>query len=284
MPALETINESRSFDGRYLRFKHTAETVGCDMTFGVYLPPAAEEHAVPMLLWLSGLTCTDENFMVKAGAQRMAARLGLALVAPDTSPRGTETPGEDLDWDFGTGAGFYVNATESPFDRHYRMFDYVTQELPSVLATSDLALDHRRTSVSGHSMGGHGALVVALRNPGRYRAVSAFAPISAPSECPWGQKAFSGYLGEDRSTWAAWDACELLRTAAEPQTLLVDQGGADSFLEEQLGIDTLEQVCREHGHDLDLRIRPGYDHGYYYVSTFIDEHLEYHAKALQAAS
>jgi S-formylglutathione hydrolase len=280
---LRLVARSRSFDGWLERYRHDSEVCACTMTFGVYLPPQAERGPVPALYWLSGLTCTDENFMSKAGAHRRAAELGLALVAPDTSPRGLSLPGEDDDWDFGSGAGFYVDATEEPWSRHYRMDSYVTRELPALVERWLPARSGLR-SVSGHSMGGHGALTAALRNPGLYRSVSAFAPIAAPTRCPWGRKAFAGYLGADQSAWRRYDACELLREAESAPALLVDQGDADPFLEEQLGIDRLREVCAERGHALDLRLRAGYDHSYYMIASFIDEHLEFHAEALTRAS
>ncbi|HVS13558.1 MAG TPA: S-formylglutathione hydrolase [Thermoanaerobaculia bacterium] len=280
---LRRLARSRSFDGWLERYQHDSEACACVMTFGVYLPPQAERGPVPALYWLSGLTCTDENFMSKAGAHRRAAELGLALVVPDTSPRGVSLPGEDEDWDFGSGAGFYVDATEEPWSRHYRMDTYVTRELPALIEHW-LPIQPGARSVSGHSMGGHGALTAALRNPGRYRSVSAFAPIAAPTRCPWGRKAFAGYLGAERDAWRRYDACELLREAESAPRLLVDQGDADPFLEEQLGIEHLREVCAERGHQLDLRVRAGYDHSYYTIATFIDEHLDFHARALAGAA
>lgn len=249
------------------------------MTFSVYLPPQAESEPVPMLYWLSGLTCTDENFMIKAGAQRMAAELGIALIAPDTSPRGVDIAGEDDDWDFGSGAGFYIDATQKPWSDHYRMYEYVTRELPDLVEVALPVLPGVR-SVSGHSMGGHGALIVALKNPGFYRSVSAFAPIVNPSRCPWGEKAFSNYLGEDRETWLAYDTCEILNRLDVAPPMLVDQGVEDPFLHEQLLTFSLQQVCSERGHELNLRMQDGYDHGYYFVASFIDDHLRYHAEHL----
>ncbi|MDA0236035.1 MAG: S-formylglutathione hydrolase, partial [Proteobacteria bacterium] len=235
---------------------------------------------VPVLYWLSGLTCTDENFMQKAGAQRLAAELGIAIVAPDTSPRGTGVPGDpDGAWDFGLGAGFYVNATEEPWSRHYRMYDYVVTELPALVEANFPVSDAR--AISGHSMGGHGALVCALKNPGRYRSVSAFAPIANPSACPWGEKAFSRYLGAERARWLEWDACALIAGASERLPLLVDQGEADGFLAEQLRPEALRAACAAAGHPLTLRLQAGYDHSYYFIASFIDEHLRHHAAALR---
>jgi S-formylglutathione hydrolase len=234
-----------------------------------------------VLYWLSGLTCTDENFMQKAGAQRLAAELGLIIVAPDTSPRGADVPGDpDGAWDFGHGAGFYLNATEAPWSRHYRMHDYVVQELPALIEANFPASDAR--GISGHSMGGHGALVAALRNPGRYRSVSAFAPICHPVQCPWGEKAFSRYLGEDRSKWAEWDASVLIARATERLPLLIDQGDRDSFLETQLMPDALRAAAEAAGHVLELRMQAGYDHSYYFIASFIEDHLRHHARALHA--
>ncbi len=272
--------EHRVFGGRLVRFVHDSDACGCAMRASVYLPPQAEAGPVPAMYWLSGLTCTDENFMTKAGAQRYAADSGLALVAPDTSPRGLGLPGEDDDWDFGTGAGFYVNATEAPWSSHYRMHDYVVHELPALIERRFPVRDDVR-SVSGHSMGGHGALVVALRNPGRYRAVSAFAPICAPSRCPWGRKAFSAYLGADEAAWRQWDASALIGEATERLPLLVDQGEADEFLAEQLRPDDLAAACDRAGHPLELRRHAGYDHSYYFIASFIGDHLAHHAAFLR---
>jgi S-formylglutathione hydrolase len=265
---VETLSDVACFGGRQLRLQHASEALSCAMTFSVYLPPQARAHAVPVVYWLSGLTCTDENFVTKAGAQRAAAALGLALVAPDTSPRGDGVP-DDLEgaYDFGLGAGFYLNATEAPFAAHYHMAHYVEEELPLVLEAFP-ELDHTREAISGHSMGGHGALTIALRNPSRFRSVSAFAPICAPSQVPWGQKAFRGYLGEDRSAWARYDACTLLAEAPSAPPLRVDQGAADAFLET---------------HALDYRLHDGYDHSYFFIASFIDEHLAFHAQHLAGA-
>jgi S-formylglutathione hydrolase len=277
---LTLISENRSFGGWHRRYRHAANSTGCDMTFAVFLPPQAEHGPVPVLYWLSGLTCTDENFMQKAGAHRVAAELGIAIVAPDTSPRGANVPGDpDGAWDFGHGAGFYVNATQAPWKDHYRMHDYVVHELPA-LVEANLPVSTAR-AISGHSMGGHGALVCALRNPGRYLSVSAFAPISNPMDCPWGHKALSRYLGEDREAWRAWDACELIASAGERLPLLVDQGEADSFLAEQLKPDALARACAAAGHPLNLRRQPGYDHSYYFIASFIEDHLRHHAAALR---
>ncbi|AUN96420.1 S-formylglutathione hydrolase [Pseudazoarcus pumilus] len=278
--SLETVAANRSFGGWHKRFRHHSTTLGCDMVFAIYLPPQAEHGPVPVLYWLSGLTCTDENFMQKAGAQRMAAELGIAIVAPDTSPRGEGVPDDpEGSYDFGHGAGFYVNATHAPFDKHYRMYDYVVSELPTLVEASFPVSDAR--AISGHSMGGHGALVIALKNPGRYRSVSAFAPIANPTDCPWGRKAFTGYLGEDETAWREWDTCALIAEAPERLPLLVDQGEADPFLEDQLRPQRLAQACERANHPLTLRMQPGYDHSYYFIASFIDEHLRHHAAALR---
>ena len=252
---------------------------GTEMRFAVFVPPQAEHGKVPALYWLAGLTCTEETFVTKAGAQGEAARLGLMLVAPDTSPRGAGIPGEEEDWDFGTGAGFYLDATAEPWSRHYRMARYVTQELPALVEDSFPASPGVR-GVFGHSMGGHGALVTALREPARWRSVSAFAPIANPAAVPWGEKAFSRYLGPDRAAWAAWDASALMRERAYPGRILVDQGLADQFLETQLRPEALEAAAARSGQDLLLRRHPGYDHSYWFIQSFIAEHLAHHAGAL----
>lgn len=278
---MECLSVNVSHGGEHRRYRHRSSVLDCDMEFAVFLPPAAlgeKGKPVPVLYWLSGLTCTDQNFMQKAGAHRKAAELGLAIVCPDTSPRGVNLPGEDDSYDFGSGAGFYVNATEQPWARHYRMYDYVVEELPA-LVEAQLPVTDRR-SVSGHSMGGHGALIAALKNPGRYRSVSAFAPIANPGACPWGQKAFTGYLGSNPDTWAEWDATLLIPEATERLPLLVDQGTADEFLEEQLYPDALAGACEKARHHIDLRMHRGYDHSYFFIASFIDDHLAHHGKAL----
>ena len=278
---MENISCQKSFGGWHKRYRHRSTTLNCDMVFAVYLPPQAEQGGkLPVLYWLSGLTCTDENFMQKAGAQRMAAELGLIIVAPDTSPRG-EGVADDANgaYDFGLGAGFYVNATQEPFARHYRMYDYVVQELPALIEANFPVSDKR--GIAGHSMGGHGALICALKNPGRYLSVSAFSPISNPMNCPWGEKAFSLYLGEERSRWREWDASVLIAEADEKLPILVDQGDRDDFLEGQLKPQTLQAAAKAAGHPLTLRMQPGYDHSYYFIASFIDDHLRHHAAALQ---
>ena len=278
---MELLSSNLCFDGEHRRYRHTAATLECEMEFAVFLPPAAigdNAVEVPALYWLSGLTCTDQNFMQKAGAQKLAAQLGLAIVCPDTSPRGLDLPGEHDSYDFGSGAGFYVNATQQPWAPHYRMYDYVVEELPE-LVESELPLSGKR-AISGHSMGGHGALICALKNPGRYQSVSAFAPIANPVNCPWGEKAFSGYLGDDRGSWEAWDATLLIPQVEERLPLLVDQGTADDFLETQLHPEALVDACEQHHHPIDLRMHPGYDHSYFFIASFIEDHLKHHARAL----
>nr|MBV6628711.1 S-formylglutathione hydrolase [Oceanococcus sp. HetDA_MAG_MS8] len=278
---MELIANNRCFGGEQRRYRHNSAVLNCEMTFSVYLPPKVlrgEKAAV--VYWLSGLTCTDENFVQKAGAQRYAAELGLILVAPDTSPRGDEVA-DDAEgaYDLGLGAGFYVNATQSPWTTHYRMYDYILQELPEVVAeVTPHASD--RASICGHSMGGHGALVVALRNEQRFCSVSAFAPISSPTRCPWGQKALQAYLGDDQTTWADYDASLLLEREGTSLPMLVDQGTADDFLQEQLCPDYLQDAAQTARSSLQLRMQEGYDHSYFFISSFIGEHLSFHAKHL----
>lgn len=277
---LTQVSSNKSFGGHQKVFRHDSAVLGCAMTFGVYLPPLAESRPCPVVYWLSGLTCTEQNFITKAGAQAHAARHGLIVVAPDTSPRGEGVP-DDPAYDLGCGAGFYLNATRDPWARHYRMYDYIVDELPALIEASFPARPGRR-GIFGHSMGGHGALVIALRNPGRYQSVSAFAPIVAPSQVPWGQKAFHAYLGEDRGAWAACDATHLVRGADEQLPILIDQGDADQFLERELRPEIFRDACAEVGHPLNLRMQPGYDHSYYTIATFIGDHLDHHAAALNA--
>ena len=278
MADLEIVGESRCFDGRQITFRHRSEVCACTMRFAVYLPPAAAHGRVPAVYWLSGLTCTEDNFSVKAGAQRYAAALGLALIIPDTSPRGVDIPGENDAIDVGSGAGFYVNATQAPWAPHYRMYDYVSQELVAV-ANGDLPIDPERKSISGHSMGGHGALVVGLRNAALYRSISAFSPISAASKSPWGRRAFAAYLGDNEADWLAYDAAAVIRAQPSSHELLVDQGAADPYLD-NLRPDDLKAACAAAGQRLTFRERPGYDHGYFFVATYIEEHLRFHAAAL----
>lgn len=282
MAALEIVSESRCFEGRQITYRHRSEVCACTMRFAAFLPPAAESGRVPALYWLSGLTCTEDNFSVKSGAQRYAAELGLALIIPDTSPRGVNIPGENARMDVGLGAGFYVNATEEPWAAHYKMYDYVRDELVSIV-DANLPVDAARKSISGHSMGGHGALLIGIRNPDRYRSISAFAPIAAASLSAWGQPAFAAYLGADRTRWLEYDATEQIRKRPTRHVLLVDQGAADPYLDKLRPAD-LKEACRESGQKLDYRERPGYDHGYYFVSTFIHEHLKFHAAALRSGA
>ena len=258
-------------------YEHASSTLDCTMRFAIYLPPQAGQAPVPVLYWLSGLTCNEQNFITKAGAQRYAAEHGIAIVCPDTSPRGDDVADAE-GYDLGKGAGFYVNATQAPWAAHYRMHDYVVDELPALVEANFPVTTSR--AISGHSMGGHGALVLALRNPGRYRSVSAFSPIVAPSQVPWGQKALTAYLGEDRAKWSAWDASELVKQSSDKLPLLVDQGGDDEFLDGQLRPPLLQAAAVAAGHPLQLRMRPGYDHSYYFIASFIGEHIGHHAAAL----
>ena len=267
------------FGGLVQFYSHFSEVCDSEMKFSVYIPPQAQSESVPVLYFLSGLTCTEENFMTKAGAQQFAAKYGVMLVAPDTSPRNTRTAGEESDWDLGTGAGFYVDATEMPWRSHYNMYSYVVRELPELIA-ENFAVKGDRQGVFGHSMGGHGALVCALRNSDRYRSVSAFSPIVAPMQCPWGQKAFSHYLGQNLELWKAYDASELIQTHPFPSPILIDQGTGDTFLERQLMPRVFEQACYRVGQSLNLRMQEGYDHSYYFISTFIEEHIRHHAEKL----
>lgn len=272
---LEKRQQMACFGGSLEFYAHASSACNSEMRFSIFLPPQAGSR--PVVVWLAGLTCTEENFMAKAGAQRVAAELGLILVAPDTSPRNLGIPGETDSWDFGAGAGFYVDATEDPWRTNYQMYSYVTQELPALLG-STFPVNLGRQSIMGHSMGGHGALVCALRNPQQYQAVSAFAPIAAPMQCPWGQKALGGYLGSDPSTWAAYDASQLVATSAWDRPILIDQGEADPFLSKgQLLPDVLAAACQAANKNLTLRYHPGYDHSYYFIATFIEQHLRHHA-------
>ena len=274
--SIETISTHRSFGGTQGFYRHRSAETGTDMRFAVFTPPQAQASPVPLTWFLSGLTCTEENFTTKAGTQRVAAELGLMVVAPDTSPRGPGVPADPQGaYDFGIGAGFYVDATQAPWSQHYRMYSYVTRELPRIVA-ENFPADMRRQSITGHSMGGHGALTIALRNPGTFKAVSAFAPISAPAQVPWGQKALGGYLGPDRQAWSQHDATELMRAGHRVDELLVDQGDADQFLRNQLRPDLLEAACKEAGIRLTLRMQQGYDHSYYFIATFMEDHLRWH--------
>ena len=277
--SLETLSERRCFGGVQGFYRHESAATGGPMRIGVFVPDGADRSPRPALYYLAGLTCTEETFAIKAGAQRAAAALGLVLVTCDTSPRHARYPGDDADEDFGLGAGFYLDATLAPWRATYRMDTYVTRELPAVVEASfPVRADAR--GIFGHSMGGHGALALALRNPGRYRSVSAFAPIVAPSRVPWGKKAFAGYLGADEAAWAGYDACALVRARPLPIPLLVDQGTADKFLDVQLKPELLEAACAEAGQRLQLRRHAGYDHSYYFIASFVEEHLAHHARAL----
>lgn len=275
---MKQIEQHASFGGSQEVWQHASSTLGVDMDFAVYLPPQAKQGPCPVLYWLSGLTCNEQNFITKAGAQGYAAKHGVILVAPDSSPRG-EGVADDEAYDLGQGAGFYLNATREPWAKHYRMYDYITQELPALVDAHFPTTTAR--GISGHSMGGHGALVIALRNPGMFRSVSAFSPVVAPSQVPWGEKAFSAYLGDDREEWKQWDATALVANASERLPLLVDQGDADNFLEAQLRPQLLQQACEAAGHPLTLRMQPGYDHSYYFIASFIGEHIAHHAKAMK---
>jgi S-formylglutathione hydrolase len=280
MTNLDTLGEHACFGGTVSFHEHHSSACDATMRFAVYVPAQASEGPIPVLYYLAGLTATEETFMTKGGAQRVASEHGLMLVAPDNSPRGLGLPGEDEDWDFGSGAGFYLDATAEPWSRHYNMDTYVTRELPAVVVEHFPASGAR--GIFGHSMGGHGALTLALKNPDLYASVSAFAPISAPMRAPWGEKAFSGYLGPDTETWREYDASELVRKSPFPdgRTILVDQGAADQFLEMQLYPEVLEEACRKAGQPLTLRWHEGYDHGYYFISTFMEDHVRHHAQAL----
>ena len=278
MSTLTVVQEQKCFGGRQIRYQHSSTVLNCEMKFSVFLPPQAATQNVPALYWLSGLTCSDENFSTKAGAQRVAAELGIALIIPDTSPRGEGVP-DDAAYDLGLGAGFYVNATQAPWAAHYQMYDYILTELPTLLE-AQLPLSDQR-AISGHSMGGHGALVLALRNPQRFTSVSAFAPIANPVNCPWGQKAFTAYLGEDRAAWEEYDASLLLAQYRGDLPMLVDQGDADNFLSEQLKPQALYTAGMQVKANLLLRMQPGYDHSYYFIASFIEEHLRFHASYLQ---
>jgi len=281
--ALELLSEHACFGGVQGFYKHDSHEIGLPMRFSVFTPPQAKQGPVPVLFYLAGLTCTEETFMIKGGAQRVAAELGIMLVAPDTSPRGANIAGESESWDFGVGAGFYLDATQAPWSKHYRMESYVEQELRALIV-KEFAADAARVGVFGHSMGGHGALTLALRHPDIYRSVSAFAPIAAPSQCPWGEKAFGNYLGEDRSTWVDHDASALMRKSRTPfpQGILVDQGLADKFLAQQLLPQEFEAACAQAKQPLTLRRHDGYDHGYYFISTFMEDHLRFHHRVLSA--
>ena len=277
---LKKISQNKSFGGTQGVYSHEATETGCNMRFGVYLPPAADKGPVPVLFWLSGLTCTEENFIAKAGAQRIAAELGIAIVTPDTSPRGLNYQDDAASYDFGVGAGFYVDATQEPWAKGYRMYSYITREL-FALVGANFTVDLHRAGIFGHSMGGHGALTIGLKHPDQFKTISAFSPIVSPSRCPWGEKALTGYLGADRAAWADYDATLLVQSRgwAGP-ALLVDQGTADQFLENQLKPELLIAACNDAGVALNLRMQPGYDHSYFFIATFIEDHLRHHARHL----
>lgn len=279
--ALTQKSANKTFGGWQKVFSHKSSELKCEMNFGVFLPPQSENGKCPVIYWLSGLTCTEQNFVTKAGAQRYAAEQGVIIVAPDTSPRGCNIEGEDESWDFGTGAGFYVDSTEAKWKDNYRMYSYVTKELPQLV--NDNFPTNGKQSVMGHSMGGHGALICAMKNPGMYSYVSAFSPICNPTQCPWGQKAFGGYLGDDRSKWEAYDATELVKSyAGPPLEILIDQGSEDGFLKDgQLLPDNLVAACAKSKMPVVYRLQEGYDHSYYFISTFMGDHIAKHAEALK---
>ncbi len=277
--AIDLINEYKCFGGKLGFYSHVSTTCNSEMRFAVFQPPQIQTQSVPVLYFLSGLTSTEENFLMKAGAQKYAAEYGLMLVAPDTSPRNTGTPGEDEDWDFGTGAGFYVDATQQPWASHYKMYSYVVDELPTLIATN-FSIQTDKQGIFGHSMGGHGALICALRNPEKFKSVSAFAPIVAPMRCSWGEKVLSGYLGEDREVWRDYDACELVKKLKYRGNILIDQGTTDKYLVEQLKPELFKQACEEVNQPLNLRYQEGYDHGYYFIASFIEDHIKHHVREL----
>ncbi|HAX2485174.1 TPA: S-formylglutathione hydrolase [Escherichia coli] len=276
---MEMLEEHRCFEGWQQRWRHDSSTLNCPMTFSIFLPPPRDHTPPPVLYWLSGLTCNDENFTTKAGAQRVAAELGIVLVMPDTSPRGEQVANDD-GYDLGQGAGFYLNATQPPWATHYQMYDYLRDELPALVQSQFNVSD--RCAISGHSMGGHGALIMALKNPGKYTSVSAFAPIVNPCSVPWGIKAFSSYLGEDKNAWLEWDSCALMyaSNAQDAIPTLIDQGDNDQFLADQLQPAVLAEAARQKAWPMTLRIQPGYDHSYYFIASFIEDHLRFHAQYL----
>jgi S-formylglutathione hydrolase len=279
MSSIQLNAQHVSFGGTIGFYSHASSVCDCEMKFAVYQPPQAQAGIIPVLYFLSGLTCTEGNFVTKAGAMQFAAKYGVVLVAPDTSPRGEGIPDDPTAWDLGMGAGFYLDATQAPWQSHYQMYSYVTQELPTLIA-ANFPIDPNRQGIFGHSMGGHGALVCALRNPDQFKSVSAFAPIVAPSQCAWGEKAFTTYLGPDRTTWAGYDATELVSKSQFPGMILIDQGTADHFLTNQLKPELFENACQQAGQALTLRRQPNYDHGYYFISTFIEDHIRHHAEIL----
>lgn len=278
---MKIVQDILCFNGRQLRLSHQSSSCQCEMHFSLFLPPQAKSKNVPLVTWLSGLTCTDENFVIKAGAQRIASSLGLAILTPDTSPRGDMVARpEDNSWDLGPGAGFYLDATETPWQQHYQMESYISDELPLLLENSEFNLDLNLQSICGHSMGGHGALTLGIKNPQRYRCISAFAPICAPTQAPWGQKAFSNYLGNNETTWQNHDSCELIKQLSYPHPILIDQGELDPFLNDQLKPELLKIACQQQSVNLNLRLQPGYDHSYFFIASFLEDHLKFHAKHL----
>lgn len=278
---MNIISTNICFGGKQEKYSHQSDVLNCEMTFSVYLPPQAKSKPVPIIYWLSGLTCTDDNFVQKAGAQRYAAEAGVAIICPDTSPRGDAVPDDpEGAYDFGLGAGFYVDATEDPWSKNYKMYSYITDELPAVLSASDLPLQIENASIMGHSMGGHGALTIALKNPGKYKAVSAFAPICSPLNCAWGEKALSNYIGTNKESWAEHDSCALIAKAQEKLPILIDQGDADDFLSNQLKPELIKLACDKADHPLTLRMQPGYDHSYFFIASFIGDHIKHHAQFL----
>ena len=277
---MEKLAENKIFGGRQLQYKHSSVVLSCEMQFSIYLPPQAEQQRVPVLYWLSGLTCNDQNFVTKAGAQQFASQHGIAVVCPDTSPRGEGVPDDpEGAWDFGLGAGFYVNASQEPWNQHYQMYDYVVQELPALI-NDNFQVDPKRTGISGHSMGGHGALTIGLKNPDQFRSISAFSPIVSPLNCPWGEKALGNYIGQNREDWQRYDACRLIANGAEKMPMLIDQGLADDFLESQLKTELLVSAGESADYPVQVRYHEGYDHSYYFIASFIGEHIAFHAQAM----
>jgi len=278
---MEQVSVNKIFGGQQQQYKHDSMVLGCEMVFSVFLPPQAETSKVPVLYWLSGLTCNDQNFVTKAGAQQAAAKYGIAIVCPDTSPRGDDVP-DDLEgsWDFGLGAGFYVNATQAPWNKHYQMYDYVVSELPELLA-KNLPVNINNASIFGHSMGGHGALSIAFKNTDKFKSVSAFSPIVSPINCPWGEKALAAYLGEDKQTWLEYDSCELARVAERQIPVLIDQGLDDDFLKIQLKTNLLIDASKELNYPMRIRYQEGYDHSYFFIASFVGEHIAFHYEYLK---
>ncbi|VVC75614.1 S-formylglutathione hydrolase YeiG [Aquicella siphonis] len=279
---IDTVMQTRCFGGTQGVYRHDSAATRCGMRFAVYLPPQARQSRVPVLYWLSGLTCTEENFIIKSGAQRKAAEWGIAIITPDTSPRGLNLPGENESYDFGAGAGFYLDATQAPWSGHYNMYTYITDELFS-LAAAHFPIDSSRAGIFGHSMGGHGALTIAVKNPGQYHSVSAFAPICSAMRCPWGIKALGGYLGQHQEAWKEYDAATLIESRGwKNSPILIDQGTEDTYLHTQLQPQFLQEVCARAGVELELRMQDGYDHSYYFIASFMDDHLKFHAKYLMS--